>query len=124
MRGGIDLLLRDKAVWADNVMLLQEDKKAARMKVIFSLIVTILLAVIFHCVYRSMPSRYTIVYHPVTQITTTLYLILNLVILRKANRQISKSWIKPVDAQEAKMSEYFQMVSEFDEKRKQKPAWF
>ncbi len=119
---GIDLLLRDKAVWADNVMLLQEDKKAARMKVIFSLIVTILLAVIFHCVYRSMPSRYTIVYHPVTQITTTLYLILNLVILRKANRQISQSWIKPVDAQEDKMSEYFQMVSEFDKKKEAKTS--
>ena len=92
------------------------------MKVIFSLIVTILLAVIFHCVYRSMPSRYTIVYHPVTQITTTLYLILNLVILRKANRQISQSWIKPVDAQEDKMSEYFQMVSEFDKKKEAKTS--
>ncbi len=116
-REGIDLLLQDKAVWADNVMLLQEDKKAARIRVIFSLIVTVLLAVIFHCVYRSMPSKYAIVYHPVTQICTALYLILNIGILRKANKQIAKSWIEPEDVEEDKLSGYVQMVTDFDEKK-------
>lgn len=119
---GIDLLLQDKAVWTDNVILLQEDKKAARMRVIFSLFVTVFLAVIFHCVYRSMPARYSIVYHPVTQITTTLYLTLNIWILRKANRQIAKSWIEPEDMEEEKMSEYIQMITSFQEKREMKKS--
>lgn len=119
---GIDLLLQDKAVWADNVMLLQEDKKAARMKVIFSLIVTVFLAVIFHWVYRSMPSRYTIVHHPVTQITTTIYLIMNIWILRKANKHIAKSWIEPEDMKEEKIFGYLQMVTGFQEKREVKKS--
>ncbi len=120
--GGIDLLLQDKAVWADNVVLLQEDKKAARIRVVFSLAVTMLLAVIFHNVYRSMPSQYTIVYHPVTQITTTIYLIANIGIFRKANRQIAKSWILQEDQQEDKLSRHFQMVQSFDEKKEGKKS--
>ena len=119
---GIDLLLQDKAVWADNVILLQEAKKAARVRVIFSLVVTILLAVIFHSVYRSMPSQYTIVYHPVPQIATTLYLILNIGILRRANRQIAKSWIVPEDMKEDRLFEYYQMVMSYDEKKERKKS--
>lgn len=119
---GIDLLLQDKAVWADNVMLLQEDKKAARMRAVFSLLVTMLLAVVFHMVYRSMPEQYTIVYHPITQAATTLYLILNVGIFRKVNRQIAKSWIVPEDEKEKKMSAYFQMVSCYDAKKEMKKS--
>lgn len=114
---GIDLLLQDKAVWADNVMLLQEDKKAARLRAVFSLIVTMLLAVVFHMVYRSMPEQYTIIYHPVTQVVTTLYLLLNIAIFCKVNRQIAKSWIVPEDMGEEKLSGYFQMIMRYDEKK-------
>ncbi len=119
---GIDLLLQDKAVWAENVMLLQEDKKAARMRVIFSLFVTVFLAVVFHCVYRSMPARYSIIYHPITQSATTLYLILNIWIVRKANKQIAKSWIEAEDMEEEKMYEYFQIVTSFQEKIEMKKS--
>lgn len=113
----IDLLLQDKAVWADNVLLLQEDKKAARVKVIFSLAVTMVLAVAFHSVYRSMPEQYTIVSHPVTQASTMLYLLLNILIFRKMNREIAKSWIVQEDKEEeAKLARYYQMVQGFDEK--------
>lgn len=120
---GIDLLLQDKAVWADNVILLQEDKKAARMRVIFSILVTIMLAIIFHMVYRSMPERYTIVYHPITQVVTTLYLILNIGIFSKANRQISKSWIVQEEENEEKISGYYRMIYEYDEKREAKKSF-
>ncbi|MEY8391761.1 hypothetical protein D3Z36_14040 [Lachnospiraceae bacterium] len=119
---GIDLLLQDKAVWADNVMLLQEDKKAARIRVIFSLVVTVLLAVVFHCVYRSMPEKYAIVNHPLTQVSTTLYLILNIGIFRKANKQIAKSWIEPEDVDEEKLSGYFQMITDFEDKKETKKS--
>lgn len=114
---GIDLLLQDKAVWADNVLLLQEDKKAARLRAVFSLIVTMLLAMVFHMVYRSMPEQYTIIYHPVTQVVTTLYLLLNIVIFCKVNRQIAKSWIVPEDMEEEKLSSYFQMIIHYDGKK-------
>ena len=120
---GIDLLLQDKAVWADNVMLLQEDKKAARMRAVFSLAVTMLLAVIFHMVYRSMPSQYTIVGHPVTQAVTALYLLANIAIFRKVNGQIAKSWIVPEDMEEEKIARYFQMVRNYDEKKEAKKSF-
>lgn len=119
---GIDLLLQDKAVWADNVMLLQEDKKAARMRAVFSLVVTMLLAVVFHMVYRSMPEQYTIVYHPITQAVTTLYLILNIGIFRKVNRQIAKSWIVQEDGEEEIMSKYFRMVNNYDGRKEAKKS--
>ncbi|MCI9527244.1 MAG: hypothetical protein HFH37_10055 [Lachnospiraceae bacterium] len=120
---GIELLLQDKAVWADNVMLLQEDKKAARLRAVFSLIVTMLLAVIFHMVYRSMPEQYTIVYHPLTQAVTTLYLLLNIAIFCKVNRQIAKSWIVPEDMEEEKLSSYFQMIIHYDEKKEARKSF-
>lgn len=119
---GLDLLLQDKAVWADNVMLLQEDKKAARMRAVFSLIVTMLLALVFHMVYKSMPEQYTIVYHPVTQAVTSLYLVLNIGIFRKVNRQIAKSWIVPEDENEERMSKYFQLVSSYNGKKEAKKS--
>lgn len=121
---GIELLLQDKAVWADNVILLQEEKRAARTRVIFSLVVTMLLAVIFHGVYRSMPSQYTIVYHPVTQVTTTLYLILNIQIFCKANRQLAKSWLKVENLEQEKIFQYFQMVSSFEEQKEGRKSLF
>ncbi len=114
---GIDLLLQDKAVWADNVALLQEDKKAARMRAVFSLLVTMLLALIFHMVYRSMPEQYTIVGHPVTQGVTTLYLILNIAIFRKVNHQIAGSWIVREEEAGDKICRYFAMISSYDEKK-------
>lgn len=120
---GIDLLLQDKAIWTDNVMLLQEDKKAARLRAIFSLIVTMLLAVVFHLVYRSMPEQYTIVYHPVTQGVTTLYLLLNIVIFCKVNRKLAESWIVPIDAEEEKLLGYLQMICNYDEKKEAKKSF-
>ena len=114
---GIDLLIEDKAVWADNVMLLQEDKKAARMRAVFSIFVTMMLAVIFHMVYRSMPEQYTIIYHPVTQVVTMLYLILNIGIFRKVNRQIARSWIEPEEEDEEKLSEYYRMICDYNGKK-------
>ncbi len=119
----IDLLLQDKAVWADNVILLQEDKKTARIRVIFSIIVTMILAMIFHGVYRSMPSRYIIIDHPITQISTVLYLLLNILIFRKANREISKSWILQENREEEKkLLEYFHMLMNYDEKYERKKS--
>ena len=108
---GIELLLQDKAVWADNVILLQEEKRAARTRVIFSLVVTMLLAVVFHGVYRSMPSQYTIVYHPVTQVTATLYLL-------------AKSWLKVENLEQEKLFQYFQMISNFDEQKEGRKSLF
>lgn len=119
----IDLLLQDKAVWADNVLLLQEDKKAARTRVIFSLVVTAVLAIVFHSVYRSMPSQYSIIAHPATQISTTLFLLFDIFIFRKANREIAKSWIRQEDAGEnEKMQRYFKMLQTYDEKKERKKS--
>lgn len=120
---GIDLLLQDKAVWADNVVLLQEDKKAARTRTVFSLFVTMLLALIFHMVYRSMPEQYTIVCHPVTQGVTTLYLMLNILIFRKVNRQIAGSWIFREDTKGEKICRYFEMISSYDEKKEARKSF-
>ncbi|MCI8483445.1 MAG: hypothetical protein HFH41_03785 [Lachnospiraceae bacterium] len=121
----IDLLLQDKAIWADNVLLLQEDKKAARIRVIFSLAVTMILAVVFHSVYRSMPSQYTIIGHPVTQTATVLYLLLDIWIFCKANREISKSWIvQESGEEEEKIYRYLRMVIEYDEKTERKRSIF
>ncbi len=120
---GIDLLLQDKAVWADNVLLLQEDKRAARTRVIFSLAVTMILAVIFHSVYRSMPEQYAIVEHPVTQISTTIYLLLNILIFRRASREIAGSWmVQDNPEEEEKWFRYYHMVMEFDEKTERKKS--
>ncbi|MCI8881684.1 MAG: hypothetical protein HFH43_01315 [Lachnospiraceae bacterium] len=119
----IDLLLQDKAVWADNVLLLQEDKKAARIRVVFSLAVTMVLAVVFHSVYRSMPEQYTIVGHPVTQIATVLYLLSNVLIFRKANKEIAASWIMQENREEEKkLVGYYHMVMEFDGKAERKKS--
>ena len=119
----IDLLLQDKAVWADNVMLLQEDKKAARTRVVFSLAVTMVMAVVFHSVYRSMPEQYDIAGHPVTQVSTTVYLALNILIFRKANREIAKSWILREEGEDDhRLYGYYKLVASYNEKEERRKS--
>lgn len=119
----IDLLLQDKAVWADNIILLQQDKKAARTKVIFSILVTVFLAMIFQNVYRSMPEQYSIIYHPVVQVAATLYMMINILIFKKANRELSKSWIDRENIKDdRKVQRYYKLVTEYDEKAEQKKS--
>lgn len=120
--GTIDLLLQDKAVWADNIILLQEDKKKARKNIFLSIIVTIILAQIFHAVYRSMPMEYSIVDHMVTQTATTIYLILNILIFKKANKELSKSWIEREGTDEKKILRYYEMVMGYDEQKERKKS--
>ncbi len=120
---GIDLLLQDKAVWADNVLLLQEDKKAARTRVVFSLAVTVALAAIFHVVYRSMPQQYSIVSHPAVQAGATLLLLADVWIFRRASGEMAKSWILQEDLEEEeKMARYYRMVTEYDPKKERKKS--
>lgn len=120
--GTIDLLLQDKAVWADNIVLLQEDKKNARTKIFLSIIVTVILALIFHAVYRSMPKEYSIVEHMATQAATTAYLILNILIFHKANRELAKSWIEREGTDEKKILRYYKLVTEYDEGKERKKS--
>lgn len=120
----IDLLLQDKAIWADNIILLQEDKKAARTKITMSIVVTIVLALIFHAVYRSMPPQYSIVQNMATQSVTALYLILNILIFRKANKELSKSWIEREEMDEKKTMRYYELVTEYDEKKERKKSMY
>lgn len=120
--GTIDLLLQDKSVWADNIVLLQEDKKSSMTKIFLSIVVTIVLALIFHAVYRSMPVEYSIVRHPVTQAATTVFLILDILIFKKANKELSKSWIEREGTNEEKILKYYQMVTEYDEGKERKKS--
>lgn len=120
--GTIDLLLQDKAVWADNIVLLQEDKKNARTKIFLSIIVTVILALIFHAVYRSMPKEYSIVEHMATQAATTIYLVLDILIFRRANRELAKSWIEREGTDEKKIFRYYKLVTEYDEKKERKKS--
>lgn len=117
---GIKLLLADKALWVENVLLLQEDKKRGRNRVIMALVITMILAGVFHGVYRSMPENYSIVNHPITQIGTTCYLMLNILIFRKANRELAGSWLeRESSSDEKKVQDYWKLVTE----QKEKNAW-
>lgn len=119
----IDLLLEDKAIWADNILLLQEDKRSARVRILFALGVTMLLALVFHGMYRSMPQQYSIVENPVTQVVTAMYLISNILILKKANHELSASWLERDESgEEEKMAHYFDMVVNFDKHSERKKS--
>ncbi len=120
---GIDLLLQDKAVWADNVLLLQEDKRAARTRVVLSIAVTLALALVFHSVYRSMPPQYSIVGNPIVQVGTTLLLLADIWIFKRAEKEIAKSWLTREDAgEEEKMARYYEMVTSYDPKKERKKS--
>lgn len=117
---GINLLLEDKALWVENVLLLQEDKKRGRSRVIMALVITMILAAVFHGVYRSMPESYSIVNNPVTQIGTTCYLMLNILVFRKANRELAGSWLERETASdEKKVMYYWKVVTEAERQK----AW-
>ena len=115
---GINLLLEDKALWVENVLLLQEEKKRGRTRVIIALVITMILAAVFHGVYRSMPKNYAIVNNPVTQIGTTMYLMLNILVFRKANRELAGSWLERESvSDEEKAAYYWKIVTEEDNRR-------
>lgn len=112
-RNGIRLLLADKALWVENVLLLQEEKKRGRTRVIVALLITILLAAVFHGVYRTMPEQYSIINNSVTQIATTCYFLLNMLIFRKANQELAKSWLeREIEDDEKKVREYWKIVTQ------------
>lgn len=117
---GIGLLIEDKALWVENVLLLQEDKKRGRTRVIMALIITMILAAIFHGVYRSMPEAYSIVSHPVTQMATTCHLILNISIFRKANRELAASWLERESMSEEHKVQYYWSIVKGENNQK---AW-
>lgn len=117
---GITLLLEDKALWEDNVLLLQEDKRRGRNRVSAALIITMVLAAVFHGVYRSMPKAYSIVDNPITQIATTCYILLNILIFRKANRELAESWLKREStSEERKVRDYWKVVTDYGSR----PLW-
>ncbi|MEG0963132.1 MAG: hypothetical protein RR139_10860 [Lachnospiraceae bacterium] len=120
---GILLLLADKDIWADNTLLLQEDKKAARVRVLFALVITVGLALVFHGVYRAMPMEYSIVAHPITQVITALYLCSSILIFARANREIAQSWIeREVVVEKDKMYRYQRFISEYNETKEQRKS--
>ena len=117
---GINLLLEDKALWVENVLLLQEDKKRGRSRVIMALAITMILAAVFHGVYRSMPEAYSIVNNSITQIGTTCYLMLNILVFKKANRELAGSWLERESISDEKKVEYYwKIVTEADNQK----AW-
>ena len=119
----INLLLEDKDIWAENVLLLQEDKKAARLRVIVALGITIGLAAVFHGVYRSMPVQYSIVEHPVTQSVTACYLCVCVLIFRRAGKEISRSWIEQGENQNQEaVCRYLAMIQDYDEQCERKKS--
>ncbi|MEG0962423.1 MAG: hypothetical protein RSF88_06155, partial [Lachnospiraceae bacterium] len=121
----IDMILKNKNVWSDNIILLQNEKKAGRFKIIIAAIITILIALLFHAVYRKMPEQFSIVAHPATQLATTLFLILDIIIYRRANKEIAKSWIeRENEEKDEKIIRYFKMIAEYDEKKERKKSAF
>lgn len=110
----VQLLLEDKALWAENVLLLQEDKRKARRRVIMALIITMILAAMFHGVYRSMPEKFSIISNPITQIATACYLVLNILIFRKANRELAGNWLERESISgEKKIQHYWKVIREY-----------
>lgn len=112
----VDLLIKDKNIWADNVLLLQKERKHKRNLVFGSLIITTLFAAAFHFIYRSMP-EYHMASNMLVQIATTVYLMLNIRIFRKANREISKSWVEKENQDEERILGYYRKIMEYDEKK-------
>lgn len=119
----VDMLLHIKNIWADNVLLLQEEKKQKRGLVLAALILTIGFAAMFHAIYRGMPQQFNIVNLTPMQIVTTVYLFCNLVIYRKANRAIAKSWTeRDSEKEEKKILRYYDAILHFDGKKEQKKS--
>ncbi len=56
--------------------------------------------------------------------STALYLFLNILIFRKANREIAKSWISREDRGEAqKIANYCRLVDSYEETAERKKSW-
>lgn len=119
----IRLLLEEKNIWANYILVNQEEKKAERTKVFVSILLTILLSVLFHSIYRNMPEQYNIIPNIAVQISTTILLILDILIFRKANGEISKSWIdRDKSIEEVKLVQYYQNILAYEEKKERKKS--
>lgn len=120
----VDLLLKDKNIWADNILLLQEEKKKSKMHISGAIFCTMAFAAVFHWVYRSMPEQYSILNHPITQIVTTLFIIADIFIWYKANKEVAKSWIeREADKKAERAVSYLKMIRAWDEKAERKKSF-
>lgn len=117
----VELLLKDKNIWADNVLALQEERKSKRNLVFAALLLTVIFAAIFQGIYRAMPEEYRIADSVVMQTAATIFLMLDIWIFRKANHEIAKSWVDRAEPDREEMIvRYYQEVMLYDEKTERK----
>lgn len=117
----VELLLKDKNIWADNVLVLQEERRSRRNLVFAALLLTVVFAVIFQRIYYVMPKEYGIVNSTVMQTAAALYLMVDIWIFRKANKEIAKSWIAEEDnPDEERFIRYYHDVMGYEEKKERK----
>lgn len=117
----VELLLKDKSIWAENVLVLQEERKRKRNLVFTALMLTVAFAAVFQGIYKVMPAEYGIADSIVMQTAAVIFLMLDILIFRKANKEIAKSWAdtkKPED--EERIIRYYKDVMQYDEKKERK----
>ena len=117
----VDLLVKDKNIWTENVMVLQKERRYKRNLVFGALVITVVFAAAFHHIYRTMPGI-QIVANPVVQGMTTVYLILDIIIFRKANREIAKSWMEKEHQDDARVLSYYEKITHYEEKKEQRTS--
>lgn len=118
----VDLLLMNKNIWADNILILQEEKKKTRTTVFGAIFLTMGIAAVFHWMYHSMP-QFNVVSNPVVQAVTTIYILLNIWIWQKTNKELAKSWIeRERDKKSERAVTYMKMIKEWDEKKERKKS--
>lgn len=117
----VELLLKDKNIWTDNVLILQEERKSKRNLVFAALLLTVAFGAVFQGVYRGMPPEYGILGSVTMQAAATVFLMLNIWIFRKANKEITKSWAdNDKEPKEEQYIRYYHSVMEYDEKKERK----
>lgn len=117
----VELLLKDKNIWADNVLVLQEERRSRKNLVFAALLLTVAFAAIFQGIYRVMPPEYGIVNSSVMQTAAAIYLMVDIWIFRKANQEIAKSWIaEEENPEEERFIRYYHDVMGYDEKKERK----
>ncbi len=88
---GILLLLEARRMWADSVYLLMKEKKKQRFNVILSIVASLLLCSMIYLITSRMD--FSIMDNPISQLLTTIVLVLDLVIYYQVEKRFSQGYV-------------------------------
>lgn len=115
----IDILLEDRRLWIERVYEMQQERKNLKIKIIVSLFLSF---VICGMAMFMIPTDFDTLNNPISQISTTLLIISNILIYYIAEKKLSASWLDDMQENIEEIKRYYDNIVNFNKRKERKKS--